>query len=181
VKVSIAMATYNGAAFIEEQLQSFLYQTRQPDELIITDDGSTDKTLDIIRTFAERAPFKVWWDQNEQNLGYAGNFNKALRHTTGDLVFLSDQDDVWFPEKIDTLAQRASESSALVLMNNAVLTDANLNELGLTKLGQIRAAGLPNSYFVMGCCAAIKRDLLDLCLPVPKDYPAHDYWIVKFA
>ena len=141
----------------------------------------TDRTLDIIKTFAERAPFKVWWEQNEQNLGYAGNFNKALGNTTGDLVFLSDQDDVWFPEKIDTIAQRASESSAFVLMNNAALTDANLNEVGLTKLGQIHSAGLSNSSFVMGCCAAIKRELMELCLPVPKDYPAHDSWIVKFA
>lgn len=181
MRISIAMATYNGASYLEEQLQSFLNQARLPDELIITDDCSADETTDIIRCFAERAPFKVWWEQNEKKLGYSGNFNKALSYTTGDLVFLSDQDDVWFFDKIEAVTRLASASSALVLMNDAILTDANLTEVGLTKLGQIRSAGLPSSSFVMGCCAAIKRDLLDLCLPVPKSYPAHDSWIVKFA
>lgn len=175
------MATYNGARYLEEQLQSFLDQTRQPDELIITDDASTDETLDIIHNFTKRAPFEVWWDQNDQNLGLTQNFNKALSYTTGDLVFLSDQDDVWFPQKIEVMVEIASNSSALVIMNDAALTDAELNEVGLTKLGQIHSAGLPDHAFVMGCCAAIKRDLLDLCKPIPEGHPAHDSWIIGFA
>lgn len=76
-------------------------QTRLPDELIITDDCSTDNIEEIVKEFAETAPFTVVFHRNEKNLGYCGNFNAALMKTIGDLVFLSDQDDVWFPEKLN--------------------------------------------------------------------------------
>lgn len=181
MKISVAMATYNGAKYLQEQLDSLLTQTRQPDEVIINDDCSTDDTLEIIQSFAERAPFPVVWERNKRNLGLVENFNRALMRTSGDLVFLSDQDDVWFSDKIARVVQVASCCSALVIMNDAALTDADLNEVGLTKLGQIRSGGLPDKAFVMGCCIAIKRDLLDLCLPITQGYPAHDTWIVEFA
>lgn len=176
------MASYNGAKHLQAQLDSFLAQTRQPDELVISDDGSADQTLDIVQRFAEMAPFQVILSQNERKLGYAGNFNLALLKTTGDLVFLSDQDDVWFPEKIERMSTLADvHPEALVLMNDAALTDAHLNEVNLTKLGQIRSAGYTEHNFVMGCCAVVRRELLDLCLPIPDDYPAHDNWIVEIA
>ena len=120
MKISIAMATYNGARYLRAQLQSFVDQTRQPDELIIKDDCSTDGTETIVREFGKTAPFKVEFHRNQQNLGYCGNFNAALMRATGDLVFLSDQDDVWFPEKIEHMigvAERHPE--ALVVMNDA--------------------------------------------------------------
>lgn len=181
MRISIAMATYNGAKYIQNQLDSFVTQTRQPDELVITDDCSTDNTLEIIQRFAASAQFDVIWEQNERKLGYAGNFNRALMKTTGDLVFLSDQDDVWFPEKIQRVAEVSEISDSLVIMNDAALTDAKLNYTGLTKLGQINSGGLSNSSFVMGCCTAVKRDLLNICLPIPASYRAHDNWIVSFA
>lgn len=182
LKVSIAMATYNGGQYLREQLDSFLAQTRLPDELVITDDCSTDDTLAIIEEFAASAPFEVRWERNEENLGYTGNFNKALMKATGDLVFLSDQDDAWFPEKLERMERYAREDpEALVVMNDAALTDGKLNDTGLTKLGQIASAGLSESSFVMGCCAAVRRELLDLCLPIPAGYKGHDGWIVKMA
>ncbi len=181
-KISIAMATYNGAKYIGAQLQSIAEQTMQPDELVITDDGSCDATLEIIRRFAATVPFAVTWSQNYQKLGYGGNFNAALLKTTGNLIFLSDQDDVWFPDKIRRMFLLAeAKKEALLLMNDAALTDADLNETGLTKLGQIHSAGFKEHRFVMGCCAAIRRELLDLCLPIPAAYPAHDDWIVGIA
>jgi len=176
------MATYNGAQYLQEQLQSFVDQTRQPDELIITDDCSTDRTESIVREFAKTAPFIVDFYRNEKNLGYCGNFNAALMKTTGDLVFLSDQDDVWFPEKIEKIMDVAELAPyALVVMNDAALTDGGLNEVGLTKIGQIRSAGFNMSNFVMGCCSAVRRELLDICLPIPVGYKAHDSWILGFA
>ena len=182
LRISIAMATYNGAKYLQEQLDSFVYQTRQPDELIITDDGSTDTTQKIIENFAKTSPFEVRYFRNDKNLGYAGNFNAALMQTTGDLVFMSDQDDVWFPEKIANIEDLAvRHSDKLVFMNDAALTDGELNEVGLTKLGQIRSAGVGYSSFVMGCCCAVRRDLLDLCLPILQGYTSHDAWIVNFA
>ncbi|WP_233399168.1 glycosyltransferase family 2 protein [Idiomarina abyssalis] len=176
------MATYNGAKYIHEQLQSFVDQTRQPDELIITDDCSTDDTESIVREFAKNAPFKVEFHRNEKNLGYCGNFNAALMKTSGDLVFLSDQDDVWFPEKIEYMTKIAeSNSDALAVMNDAELTDGELNSVKLTKLGQMKSAGMGPERFVMGCCAVVRRELLDLCLPIPKAFKAHDNWIIAFA
>ena len=182
MKVSIAMATYNGAKYLQEQLDSFIAQTRQPDELIVTDDCSTDATLEILEAFASTAPFDVVIHRNDRNYGYCGNFNQALLRCSGDLVFLSDQDDVWFPEKLERVVENALEHpDALVLMNDAALTHGDLTETGLTKLGQIKSAGFSDANFVMGCCVAVRRDLLDLCLPIPDEFPAHDDWIVGIA
>lgn len=182
MKISIAMATYNGAQYIQGQLQSFVDQTRQPDELIITDDCSTDQTEAIVREFAKTAPFAVEFHRNEKNLGYCGNFNAALMKTTGDLVFLSDQDDVWFPEKIEHMIEVAERNpQALVVMNDAALTDGELNEVGLTKIGQIKSAGLGYEDFVMGCCCAIRRELLSFGIPIPGGLKAHDGWLVGLA
>lgn len=176
------MATYNGAQYIHEQLQSFVDQTQKPDELVITDDCSTDQTEAIIREFAKTAPFTVNFHRNEKNLGYSGNFNAALMKTTGDLVFLSDQDDVWFQEKIEHMAGVAERNpEALVVMNDAALTDGALNEVGLTKVGQIRSVGLRVESFVMGCCCAVRRELLDFALPIPEGFRAHDGWLVRIA
>lgn len=182
MKTSIALASYNGAKYLRAQLDSFVNQTCQPDELIITDDCSTDETESIVREFAKTAPFRVEFYRNEKNLGYCGNFNAALIKTTGDLVFLSDQDDVWFPEKIEYMISVAeAKPSALVLMNNALFTDGQLNEVGLTKIGQILDAGLPLENFVMGCCATVRRELLDFALPIPPGLKSHDNWLVGIA
>lgn len=182
MKISIAMATYNGAQYIQEQLQSFVDQTRQPDELIITDDCSTDETEAIVLEFAKTAPFEVEFHRNENNLGYCGNFNAALMKATGDLVFLSDQDDVWFPLKIEHMLGVAERNSqALVVMNDAMLTDGDLNEVGLTKVGQIRSAGIGLEGFVMGCCCVVRRELLTFCMPIPAGFNAHDQWLVWLA
>ena len=176
------MASFNGSKYLHDQLGSFVAQTRLPDEVVISDDGSTDNTLEIIRQFSVSAPFNVRLSQNRRNLGYGANFNEALMKTTGDLVFLSDQDDVWFPRKIETIANMVeADTNNLVFINDAMLTDSDLNKTGLTALGQIYAAGFENRHFVMGCCSAIRREFLDLCLPIPEDYPTHDDWIVGIA
>lgn len=182
MKISIAMATYNGSSYIKEQLDSFASQTRLPDELIITDDCSTDDTINIVEEFARNSPFPVILSVNKENLGYSGNFNAALEKTTGELVFLSDQDDVWFPNKLEYMVKLAEDNpECLILMNDAALTDGLLNEVGLTKQGQIKSAGMTEKSFVMGCCCTIRRDLLDVCLPIPKEFEAHDNWLVEFA
>ena len=182
MKISIAMATYNGEKYLQEQLDSFLCQTRLPDELIVSDDCSIDRTVQIVKEFSMNAPFQVVLNQNPRNLGYAGNFNKALELTAGDIVFLSDQDDVWFPQKIAVIVSKAERyPEALAIMNDSELTDGNLQTVGLTKLGQLRAGGFSNKSFVMGCCAAVRRSLLDFALPVPEGYASHDKWLLEIA
>lgn len=182
MKISIALAVYNGANYLQAQLDSFIAQTRQPDELVVSDDGSIDDSYVILERFAEIAPFRVILLRNDYNYGYAANFNQALLNTTGDLVFLSDQDDVWFPDKIKRIsAIVANDHHSFVVMNDAAITDADLNDTGLTKIGQIQSVGYKMTAFVMGSCAAVKRELLDLCLPIPEGFYAHDDWIMGIA
>lgn len=182
MKVSIALASYNGAPFIEKQLDSFLCQTHLPDEVVVSDDGSTDDTLKIVDEFAKKAPFKVLFCKNTGNHGYAGNFNNALLKVSGDLVFLSDQDDVWFPEKIEYHKNLAEYNENMSLfMTDAELTNENLESVGITKIEQICSSGLSIKRFVMGCCCSIRKELLDLIIPIPIGYKAHDNWIVRFA
>src|SRR5699024_8394587 len=100
MKLSVALAAYNGAPYITEQLLSILNQERPADEVILVDDGSTDGTDRIINTFLERYQPKNWYFfRNEKNLGYVRNFRRALSRTTGDLILLCDQDDIWYPHK----------------------------------------------------------------------------------
>jgi glycosyltransferase involved in cell wall biosynthesis len=182
MKISIAMATFNGAEYLREQLDSINAQTHLPDELVVTDDGSTDETIDILQKFAEESRFEVKIYSNLRRLGYAGNFNRALQLCQGDLVFLSDQDDAWFRDKIELMVKRAWESRHnFVVMCDAELTDGELNPCGITKLEQIKAAGLPVSSFVMGCCVCVKAEFLAQILPIAADYPAHDNWIVRIS
>jgi glycosyltransferase involved in cell wall biosynthesis len=182
MKVSIAMATYNGEEYIQEQLQSLVNQSIKPDELVISDDKSTDNTLEIIESFIDEAPFKVKLIVNDKNLGYTGNFNSALMNTTGDVVFLCDQDDVWYPEKIEYMLNLMNgNQDNLLYMNDALLTDSVLNSKKLTKYGQIKSAELGPQAFIMGCCCMVRRELLSLCLPIPRDFKGHDDWIVGIA
>jgi|GEM_PF-3407964 len=104
MKIAIAMETYNGAEYLLAQLDCFVAQSRQPEELIVIDACSTDNTLQILVNFAKVTPFRVITHCNERNYGYCGNFNQALLRSTGDLVFLSDQVDVRFPEKVERIA-----------------------------------------------------------------------------
>src|ERR1043166_3411462 len=103
MKLSIALCTYNGAAFLREQLESIAAQTRTPDELVISDDQSTDGTLRLIEEFAETAGFPVRVSVNESNLGTAKNFEKAISLCRGDVIMLSDQDDVWHSDRLESV------------------------------------------------------------------------------
>ena len=95
MRISIAMTTYNGSKYLNDQLKSFSQQDQAPDELIVCDDGSSDNTIKILEKFSLNAPFDVKIYQNESNLGFTKNFENALSKCTGDLIFLSDQDDIW--------------------------------------------------------------------------------------
>jgi glycosyltransferase involved in cell wall biosynthesis len=182
VRISIALATWQGSAFLLTQLESLAGQVRLPDELVASDDSSDDTTLEILEDFAARAPFEVRILRQDTNLGYAGNFDKALVACTGDLVFLCDQDDFWFTEKLAVMERWAKASpKAMVFACNAELTDAYLVPSGLNKRDQIASLRLPQESFVMGCCLAVRRQFLDVVLPIPVSASAHDSWIVELA
>lgn len=181
-QTSIAMATYNGADYIKQQLQSFAEQTLLPDELIVTDDGSTDATVDIIKDFARTVPFNVRVERNHENLGYAQNFSKAISLCSGDVIFLSDQDDVWLPEKLARILHEFSVRPEIqILINDAKIVDGELNGTGLTKFQQIQALGLSSSNNNTGCCSAFRGDFRNILLPIPEFFVGHDHWLHLIA
>jgi glycosyltransferase involved in cell wall biosynthesis len=105
--ISIAMTTYNGSRYIEEQLDSIHHQTRKPDQVVICDDGSKDDTVEKIHAFIENNALSKTWSVciNPTNLGYVENFLQSARKCTGDLIFFSDQDDLWALDKLELMEQ----------------------------------------------------------------------------
>src|SRR5262245_47180770 len=130
MRLSIALCTYNGAVYLKEQLDSLAAQTRMPDELVISDDRSTDDTLRLIEEFAATAGFPVRLSVNESNLGIAKNVEKAISLCRGDVILLSDQDDVWHADKLETVEGIFEVKPQLSLVfSNAELVDETLKPL----------------------------------------------------
>jgi glycosyltransferase involved in cell wall biosynthesis len=183
MKISIALATYNGENYIEDQLRSFLLQTHQPDELIICDDFSTDRTIEIVRNFAKKVPFKVTLILNKNNIGYAQNFSKALIQCSGDIVFMSDQDDVWHENKIEKMIARFEQEPLLQLL----IHDLDYCKEDLTRIGQTKIERMDGNFniqrnYVVGMATAIRGSFLKLCLPIPNELNiAHDNWLHQCA
>jgi len=176
------MATFNGATYVIEQLDSFAAQTRVPDEVVIIDDSSTDETFPLVQAWAAKTGLQVRLEQNPERLGHAQNFSRALSLATGDVVFPSDQDDRWDERKIERMLQELEANPAVdVLIGDARLTDESLKPAGRTKLEKIRRAGMPEEEFFMGCCMAVRGAFLERILPVPKGFPEHDLWIAVIA
>jgi glycosyltransferase involved in cell wall biosynthesis len=182
MKISVVISTYNGANFIQEQLYSISNQLVLPDEVIISDDCSSDNTIELIEKFKESSPFPIYIFKNESNLGYSKNFNSALLRSSGDLIFLCDQDDYWYNTKISTIKDLyINYPGYFVYMNDALLTDQSLVSVNLSKLQQIYSTGLDDSYFIMGCCSAVRREFLDIIMPIPDNINEHDGWINYIA
>lgn len=180
--ISVAMATYNGARWLETQLNSFARQTRLPDELVVTDDGSTDDTADVIAAFAATAPFPVRFVRNPARLGFNGNFAHAIGLATGDIVFISDQDDAWYPDKIErVVATMKATPRCLCVVNDQAIADAQGRETGGTVLGNVRGMGRPDGWYGPGCCTAFARALMPVVAPMPGNVVAYDHWINALA
>lgn len=184
-RISIAMATYNGARYLLEQLDSLAAQTLSPYELVITDDGSTDDTLDILDAFARRAPFPVHIHRNEQRLGYRDNFLKAARLCAGELIAFCDQDDVWSENKLQVVSPAFADLNVLLAVHDATLVTENLE-----KIADIRTPDCAIPFSVQfGFTMVFRADLLftsDIRRPrcersVDGSLFAHDQWISFLA
>jgi len=181
MKISVAMATYNGARFIDEQLASLAAQTRLPDELVVSDDVSADETVAIVERFAATAPFAVRIERNPANLGFTGNFERALSLARGDIVFISDQDDIWYPDKIEAaLAFLEAHREYRAVVNDEDLADGAGRKLDATFLGNVRKLGYADLYHVAGCCTALSKELLALLLPFP-EAGNYDGWMAEIS
>lgn len=183
MKRSVALAAYNGEAYIEEQLTSILQTLCEGDEVIVSDDGSTDGTRDIVRDVAARDDRVRLIDGPCK--GLIRNFENALMHCTGDVVFLADQDDVWHADKVDAVLACFEETGAVLVLHDAQMTD---NERHVLSPSFFAFRGSRAGYFrnlwknaYIGACMAFKRELLEVALPFDERIPMHDQWLGLLA
>jgi glycosyltransferase involved in cell wall biosynthesis len=178
--ISVCMATHDGAAYVEQQLRSILPQLAGGDEIVLVDDHSSDGTLELVKKIGDE---RIRVHRNDSNRGVVPTFEQAIRLSSGDLVFLSDQDDIWYPGKVDRVSRIFMENSQVTLvMSDArviddkgdILADSLLKTRGGFAPG-IVATLIRNRY--SGCLMAFRRSLAEKFLPFPKDIPMHDMWI----
>jgi len=174
--VSVCIATYNGDLFIQKQLKSIIKQLNKEDEIIISDDGSTDRTIELITAFNDDR-IKIFENKNSQ--GPIGNFENALRKASGDIIFLADQDDEWMADKINK--HLLHHQSADLVISNAIVKDERNNIIFESFFLERNSKPgfwnnvLRNSY--IGCCMSFNKKILEQALPFPKGIHMHDWWI----
>ena len=182
--VSVVMATYNGRPYIAEQVQSVLAQLLPGDELIVVDDGSQDGTPEIVESLQSAFVQLV---RNPRNLGIFATFERGMLMATRDMIFLSDQDDVWLPGKRAAfVAAFADDPGVLVVVSDAELIDArglvtapSFMQLRGGFNGGFWSTVVKNRY--LGCAMALRRELLSVALPIPPAVPMHDMWFGALA
>lgn len=193
MKISVALCTYNGEKYLGEQLDSIAGQSRLPDELVVCDDRSEDGTLGILEGFRSRVPFSVHIHRNETNLGSTKNFERAIGLCSGEIVALSDQDDVWKPHKLERLVAALEENpGAGYAFSDAELVDENLRPLGRLLWDSVRFRGefkelflqgqqfrcLVKQHVVTGATMAFRSFLGRIAMPFPEtENLIHDGWI----
>ncbi len=181
--ISVCMATYNGGRWVREQLASILRQLGPDDEVVVSDDGSCDDTLAVIASFADPRVRVVAGNFRSPVL----NFENALRHARGEILSLSDQDDVWLDGRVALIRARLSAPPTPVhlVALDAVVTDesGSVTDTSLFRKIGARPGLLKNVYdnSYVGCCLAFTRELLDVALPFPPGIPMHDMWLGLLA
>lgn len=178
------MATHNGEKFIKRQLESILRQLAQDDEIVISDDSSSDKTVDIIKCFSDQ---RIRLYQNNTFFSPMLNSENALKQASGEFIVLSDQDDVWIENKVSVIRRELVGATGCIKLivldgyivdeHEAILHDSIFAHINSGK-GLLKNI-YDNTY--MGCCMAFSRDLLKVALPFPRNIPMHDMWLGLLA
>ena len=184
--ISVCMATYNGEKYIKEQLASIISQLDSDDELLISDDGSTDNTISIIQSYNDS---RIHILNHVPNSSYSGhekvssNFENALKNAHGDYIFLSDQDDIWCKDKVKKCVNEMQ--SSLFVVHNMKIIDENGN---MVKNPRYNDNPLPKNWLAIvyhmrlwGCCMAFRKECLAFILPFPDRLLAHDYWLAALC
>lgn len=183
--VSVVLATYNGAKFLPEQLRSIIGQLREKDELIIVDDCSTDKTVNILEELRDD---RIVLLKNRVNRGVFATFELGLNHASNKYILLSDQDDIWLDGKVVAILECFNNSPAktcLIVSDAKVInSDGDVVRESFMKMRGGFKYGFLNNFVknrYLGCTLAIRCDLLKLALPFPRYIPQHDIWLGLLA
>ncbi len=183
MKITVCIATYNGGKYIGEQLGSILPQLSADDEVVVSDDCSTDNTLQVIENLNDKR-IKVFNHNKGKakfTIDYAtANFENALKHASGDVIFLSDQDDVWMPTKVSTMLA-ALEGNDIV-MSDCTVVDSKLNVLypSYSNTFVPFTTSIIKNFLkcsFLGSCMALRRSVLERALPFPPHGVGHDLWL----
>ena len=179
-KISVCIATYNGDKWIQEQLDSILIQLSPNDEIIIIDDGSKDETCSIISAYKDG---RIRLFENSINSGVDCSFEEAISRANGDVIFLSDQDDIWYSKKIENVMREFEDNPMCTL----VISDADIINNKGSKVGSTyfqKRGGFAHGVFsnllkskFLGCTIAFKSSIRTKFLPFPSNIPGHDMWI----
>lgn len=180
--ISVCIATHNGAHYIKEQIESILCQLGSTDEIIISDDGSTDKTIDILLAFKDKRikihHFKQLVKSKHSHTYVCKNFENALKYAKGEYIFLADQDDCWMPDKVKRCVSALKVN--ILVVHQAEFCDSDLNFMAQL---MYKDRFVFKNYLSIkrgkyyGCTIAFRRELLNIILPFPKKLMLHDHWI----
>lgn len=177
--ISVCMAIHNGEDYLIPQMKSILMQLKPTDEIVAVDDASTDNSANVLSSFSDKRLRVV---QNRHNLGVLASFEKALRLAHGDILFLSDQDDIWLSHKVETVINAFSINPEITLVASdakiidgagRVLADSFFSRRGPFSKGMVHNF-LKNKH--LGCTLAFRRSMLSHFIPIPRDIPMHDIW-----
>ena len=186
--ISITMATYNGAKYLEEQLDSIYAQTYKNFELIVVDDVSTDETVLILEKYKQR--FGLKYCVNDENMGVAKNFEKAISKSTGKYIALVDQDDIWLSNKLEVLYKNIGTAS--LIYSNAGIVNEKSEQQNKTTEDIYPLYGLDSktetlynyivlNSFILGCSTMFKREILSDLFPIYQTSRNHDWWLSMCA
>lgn len=179
MKISVALAYYDGAEYIEEQLVSILDQLGEEDEVILSVDRAFDGSMDMLKGW--EAKDKRVFVTNGPAKGVVKNFEHAIKMCSGDIIFLCDQDDVWMPDKVKKVKTAFHDKNVVAILHDAVIVDENLKE---TDPSFFALRGSATGFFknlwrnsYIGCCMAFRKEIIPYILPIPENMYMHDYWI----
>lgn len=195
MKISVAMATYNGARYVEEQLESIRVQTMPVDEVRICDDCSSDRTVEVVQTYIREHGLEGSWsiEVNSRNLGYASNFMKAVGQTTGEYVFFCDQDDIWIEDRVERMIGLMEQHADMLLLGSefeSFVSSKDAPSVPGWEQKMMRhdeslqkMAYNPANIFIgcQGCTMCMRRELLDRAMPYWYTGWAHDESVWKLA
>jgi glycosyltransferase involved in cell wall biosynthesis len=182
------MATFNGAKYLVVQLDSIMKELQSKDEVIIVDDCSTDNTLDIIKNYQDK---RIKLLVNNTNKGHVFSFSRAINEANNDLIFLSDQDDIWVPGRVSIIKKHLLENEEKVLSSNFNLLKDN-KILSPSQKGILQSIDSKKHFknliglycgnrFYYGCAMAFHRSILNIMLPFPSIVQSHDLWLAIIA
>lgn len=179
IRISVAIATYNGGKYIKEQIDSIIENLEENDEIVISDDGSTDNTIEIINLYEDE---RIKIIQGPRD-GVKKNFDNAIKACSGKYIFLSDQDDIWEKGKVEKVLKIfKSNEKCLCVVHDSCVFDTVTNEIIIESFYNYRKSGagvikniIKNSY--IGCCMAFDSSMKKYILPIPNDIDMHDQWI----